>query len=91
MKWVRFMAMLEGSSLLILVFIGLPLKYHFGVVEAVKIIGPIHGTLFLIFVVSLISYAAKGNLSWPKTLLGLLAAFIPFGSFIFKAKFLKIV
>lgn len=86
---LRWAALFEGSSLIILLFIAMPLKYYAGMAEAVKIVGPIHGILFLSFIVLLLSHAAKSELSLVKTLTGLVASFIPFGTFVFKAKMLK--
>jgi len=83
---LRWAALFEGSSLLLLLFVAMPLKYYAGMSEAVKIIGPIHGVLFLVFVVLLFSHAAKRELNLVKTLIGFIASFIPFGTFIFKAK-----
>ena len=83
---LRWAALFEGSSLLLLLFVAMPLKYYAGVPEAVKIIGPIHGVLFLSFVVLLFLHTAKRELSFVKTLVGFIASFIPFGTFIFKAK-----
>ncbi|WP_262510195.1 DUF3817 domain-containing protein [Chryseobacterium phosphatilyticum] len=40
---------LEGVSLLTLVFIATPLKYGFNNPVFVKMISPIHGSLFLLF------------------------------------------
>ena len=83
---LRWAALFEGSSLLLLLFVAMPLKYYAGMAEAVKIIGPIHGVLFLAFVVLLFLHAAKRELGLVKTLIGFFASFIPFGTFIFKAK-----
>lgn len=85
---LRWAALFEGSSLIILLFIAMPLKYYAQIPEAVKIIGPVHGILFLTFVVLLFSHAGKRELSLLKTLMGFVASFIPFGTFIFKAKVL---
>lgn len=83
---LRWIALLEGSSLLLLLFVAMPLKYYMGIPEMVKIIGPAHGILFLSFLVILFSHAAKGELGFVKTISGFFASFIPFGTFIFKAK-----
>jgi len=88
-KILRWVALFEGSSLLLLLFVAMPLKYCEGIPEAVRIIGPIHGVLFLSFVVLLFSHAGKRELSLVKTLIGFVASFIPFGTFIFKAKVLS--
>ena len=87
---LRWVALFEGTSLLLLLFVAMPLKYHFAVPEAVKIIGPLHGVLFLSFIVLLFSHASKGELGLLKTLTGFVASFIPFGTFVFKAKLLKV-
>jgi len=85
---LRWAALFEGSSLLLLLFVAMPLKYYAQIPEAVKIIGPIHGVLFLTFLVLLFSHSSKRELTVLKTLSGLVASFIPFGTFIFKAKVL---
>lgn len=85
---VRWAALFEGSSLLLLLFVAMPLKYYAGIPEAVKFIGPLHGILFISFIVLLFSHGAKNELSMPQTLIGLVASFIPFGTFVFKAKVL---
>ena len=89
LSFVRFMALLEGTSLLVLLLIAMPLKYHFDMPEAVKLIGPIHGFLFLAFNAVLFGYAAKGHLSGVKAVLGFFASLIPFGTFVYKYKVLK--
>jgi len=86
---LHWAALFEGSSLLLLLFVAVPLKYYMGIPEAVKIIGPIHGVLFLTFLVLLFSHASKKDLSLGKTIAGFFASFIPFGTFIFKAKVLS--
>lgn len=87
---LRWAALFEGSSLILLLFVAMPLKYYAGFPEAVKIIGPAHGILFLSFLVLLFSHSAKGDLNLFKTLGGFFASFIPFGTFIFKARVLKV-
>lgn len=87
-KTLRWVALFEGTSLLLLLFVAVPLKYYAGMPEVVKIIGPVHGVLFLTFLVLLFSHAAKQDLSLGKTITGLFASFIPFGTFVFKAKVL---
>ncbi len=85
---LRWVALFEGTSLLLLLFVAMPLKYYMGIPEAVKIIGPAHGILFLTFLVLLFSHAGKRDLSLGKTIMGFFASFIPFGTFVFKAKVL---
>ncbi len=85
---LRWVALFEGTSLLLLLFIAMPLKYYMSMPEAVKIVGIAHGILFLSFLVILFSHAAKRELGLMKTIAGFFASFIPFGTFVFKAKVL---
>ncbi|MDG4812798.1 DUF3817 domain-containing protein [Hydrogenovibrio sp. 3SP14C1] len=89
MTFVRWMAILEGTSLLVLLFIAMPLKYQFGQPEAVRWVGQIHGILFITFNVVLFGYATKGRLTETQAFKGFLASFVPFGTFVYKATTLK--
>lgn len=78
----RFIAFLEGSSLLILLGIAMPLKYYFDMPKAVSYVGMTHGFLFMTYFFSApIACLAKKH-SILKLPIVLLAGFIPFGSFI---------
>ena len=46
---VRLVGILEAISFLGLVGIGMPLKYMFAMPIAVKVLGPIHGLLFITY------------------------------------------
>lgn len=85
---LRWAALFEGSSLLLLLFVTMPLKYFADFPLGVKIIGPIHGILFLSFITFLLLHTVKREINLMHTLTGFIAAFIPFGTFIFKAKLL---
>lgn len=85
---LRWAALLEGTSLIALLFVAMPLKYWADTPLAVKIIGPAHGFLFLAFIGVLLFHFLKRDLSLVKTLVGIVASFVPFGTFIFKARML---
>lgn len=79
---LRLLAFLEGTSLLLLVFIGVPLKHFMDEPSFVKAIGPVHGALFLFFVFQTITVSIeKGwefrTITWKV----LLACLVPFGTF----------
>ncbi|CAN5500503.1 DUF3817 domain-containing protein [soil metagenome] len=78
---LRVVSFAEGISFLVLLFIGVPLKRMGGHPEVVEIVGPIHGLLFILYVLTVIQ--AKTEYSWPlgKTLLALLASILPGGTF----------
>lgn len=89
MKLLRLFSIVEGSSLLLLLFIAVPLKRLMDMPEAVSIIGPIHGILFIAFNLLLLWNLVKGPLNVGQALLGFIASLLPFGSFIYKAKILS--
>ena len=78
---LRVAGLAEGISLLVLVLIGVPLKRLADEPTVVQVVGPIHGLLFLWYVLTVIQ--AKTEYRWPlgKTALALLASFIPGGTF----------
>ena len=78
--------MAEAISFLVLVGIAMPLKYLAGQPEAVRIVGSLHGGLFVIYILTALLAARK--FKWRPTLviLALAAAVIPFGPFWFDAK-----
>ena len=86
----RFMGILEGSSLVILLFIAMPLKYWFNMPAAVTIVGTIHGYIFLAYLIAIV-YAMIA-IKWPYrfTIGAVLSAFIPFGNFILDSRLKKI-
>jgi integral membrane protein len=78
----RLVAFLEGLSFVVLLFLAMPLKYWADLPIAVRIVGMLHGLLFLAFVVSLFEVALKR--SWPPARWGLafLSSLVPFGTFV---------
>jgi integral membrane protein len=87
---LRLVAFLEGVSLLILVFVGVPLKYYFGIPVLVKTLGPIHGALFIAFVALAIQMSIALKWNFIKTTIPvLISSFVPFGTFYVDSKILK--
>lgn len=87
---LRLIAFLEGISLLLLVFVAMPLKYYGNSPMMVKVLGPIHGVLFLWFVLNTLRVAVEqkwkfGTTTW-KVLLG---CSLPFGTFYIDGAVLK--
>src|SRR5687767_9226446 len=87
---LRIIGFLEGLSLLILVFIAVPMKYMLGNASLTKSLGPIHGALFLLFVLNTLSVGIEQAWKFRTTTWKLLVAcFIPFGTFYVDYKFLR--
>jgi integral membrane protein len=78
---LRLVSILEGLSLLVLLGIAMPLKYVLHRPEAVRVVGLIHGVLFVSYVLLLAQNAIERR--WPlrKVGLGLLLSVVPFGAF----------
>lgn len=79
---LRIITFLEGVSLIVLVFICMPLKYVFHMPIFVKITGYIHGGLFIIFLIYVWQVAEEfqwkfKDITWKV----ILSSFIPFGTF----------
>ena len=88
--FLRGITLLEGISLIILVCIAVPIKYLGNDESYVKILGPIHGFLFIVFCYSAWSVGSKLNWNWRKMVWKLLlASFIPFGTFYLDHKVLR--
>ncbi|MDB5207042.1 MAG: rane protein [Flavisolibacter sp.] len=89
LKWLRRIGFAEGISLLLLLFIAMPLKYIWNQPGAVKVVGWAHGALFILFMLmALRVYDQRG---WPfkKLAAAFVAAFLPFGTFVFDKQLKK--
>jgi len=87
---LRIIAILEGISLLVLIFIAVPLKYGFDNPALVKMMGPIHGSLFLLFLFNTLSVGIEQNWKFNQTTWKvLIACIIPFGTFYIDRKILS--
>jgi integral membrane protein len=71
----------EGVSFLVLLLIAMPLKYIAHMPTPVRVVGMIHGVLFIGYVIALFQAARAYN--WPiKTVtVAFLLSFFPFGTF----------
>jgi integral membrane protein len=78
---LRLVGLLEGLSYLLLLFVAMPLKYAAGLPGAVKVVGMIHGILFIAFVA--LALRAWRTERWPisKLAFALVMSLIPAGTF----------
>lgn len=85
----RYVALLEGVSYILLLFIAVPIKYWGGDERWVKLLGMPHGLLFGAYVVG--AFLIKENEKWGMKDIGivLLASILPFGTFYVDWKYLK--
>lgn len=83
---LRIAAIIEGLSLLTLLFIAMPLKYQYGNMEIVPVVGMTHGILFLIFVA--LSAFVCHRKAWSDGFWALLiiSSMVPFAGFFMDRK-----
>ena len=74
--------MIEAVSFLVLLGIAMPLKYFANLPEAVRLVGWVHGILFIGFLVALMLARDAMRWSFRWTALVVLAALLPFGPFV---------
>jgi integral membrane protein len=82
LKSFRKVSLAEGCSLLVLLLVAMPLKYFFDFPQAVKVVGWIHGVLFIVYVVMLLMLEIKHRWSFFFLTGAFLASLLPFGTFI---------
>ena len=80
---LRLLGFAEGLSFIVLMFIAMPLKYLLGQPEAVRVVGWIHGGLFILYVAAVVLVAAIQRWRLGRTVLALAISVIPFGPFLF--------
>lgn len=85
----RIVALLEGVSYILLLFIAVPIKYLGNDPQYVKLLGMPHGLLFVAYIVLAIMLGFEFNWKGKTQRNILLASIIPFGTFIADRKYLR--
>ncbi len=83
---LRAVALLEGVSFLVLLFIAMPLKYLAGMPLAVKMVGWAHGLLFVLYLLALVEVAVAHRWSLVRIVGAFIASLVPFGTFVLDAR-----
>jgi integral membrane protein len=86
---LRLIGFLEGLSYILLLFIAMPLKYMFGLPQAVRIIGMAHGILFIVFIFLIVQATVMYRWSFKLAVLLFIASLLPFGTFYADYKWLR--
>jgi integral membrane protein len=77
LRWLIWVGLLEGFSTLALFFVAMPLKYMYDMPVGVKIMGPVHGLLFvalaMMFWIGRTSVPLSAKMMW----LGLVGSVVP--------------
>lgn len=87
-KQFKLIAIIEGWSFMLLLLIGMPLKYIADIPLPVKVIGWIHGFLFVAYCGLLLNVWIRCGWSFMKVLLAFAVSLIPMGTFWFERKYL---
>lgn len=82
LSWFRKIALAEGVSFLVLLFIAMPLKYFANIPIAVTIVGGIHGVLFIAFMYLAFEVKNALNKNFVWFLKAFIASILPFGTFV---------
>lgn len=85
----RMIALLEGISFLVLLFIAMPLKYMMEMKMAVTVVGWAHGFLFILYLYALLQVYLDRRWSFVKALVAFGASLIPFATFVLDIRLKK--
>jgi len=86
LKRYRIMAYTVGTGLLVLVFVGIPIQIWGHSKTVVAIVGPIHGYLYLVYLVTSLDLARRARFSIARLLIMISAGLVPFVAFIIEHK-----
>ena len=86
--FMRFMAILEGISYLLLFGFSMPLKYWANIREPNIYIGYVHGALFIVFIIYAYLFCKKQGWGIKRYLKFFLASLLPYGTFYMDQKYL---
>ena len=82
----RVVAYVVGVLLLLLVFVAMPMRYIGDDPTLVKLIGPVHGFAYMVYLVVAFDLAVRAKWTFGRTALVLLAGTIPVMSFVAERK-----
>ena len=80
---LRLLSIVEGMSTLLLFGIAMPLKYLAGMPLAVRIVGSLHGLLFVCLAIVFLLAIRRVPTSKGLATAGIIAAVLPLGPFVF--------
>jgi len=78
----RVMAYVVGVGLLVLVLIGVPLQYAADKPTVVQVVGPVHGLLYMVYLLTVADLARRFRLGLGQVIALVAAGFVPFLAFV---------
>jgi integral membrane protein len=85
----RVMAYIVGTGLLVLVFVGVPLQYGADVPQVAEIVGPIHGFLYIVYLLAAVDLARRARFTLLQMAAMIAAGFLPFLAFIIEHRVMR--
>ena len=82
----RVMAYVVGTALIILVFVGIPLQFAAGHPGVVAVVGPIHGFLYIIYLITAANLARHERFTLRQMLAVVGAGLLPFLAFVIERR-----
>lgn len=82
----RVMAYIVGVGLLVLCLVGIPLQYGAGQPAVVSVVGPIHGFLYIVYLLAAADLARRARFTPGQMLMMVGAGFLPFLAFVIERR-----
>lgn len=79
---LRWAGLAEGATLVVLLFLAVPLKHLGGDARLVSVMGPVHGLVFLAYIWFLVQTVGAGLWTKRNAVLLALASLLPFGTWV---------
>jgi integral membrane protein len=83
---LRVIGIVEGVSFLLLLGVAMPLKYMAGMPEYVRVVGALHGALWMAYLAALADVRLNAGWAWRRVTWALIASVLPFGPFVLEAQ-----
>ena len=82
----KVMAYVVGVGLLVLVFVGVPLQYGANVPQVAQVVGPVHGFLYIVYLVAALDLARRARFTLLQMVAMVGAGFVPFLAFVIERR-----
>lgn len=86
---LRIIGIVEGISFILLLGLAMPLKYIWGMPLAVRIVGSLHGLLFVLFLYALLQVTIERKWNIVRVMTAFMSSLLPFGTFVFDKQLKK--
>jgi integral membrane protein len=82
----RAMAYVVGTGLATLVFVGIPLQYGAGLPQVDEVVGPIHGFLYIVYLLVAVDLARRARFTLLQMAAMIGAGFVPLLAFVIERR-----